>query len=97
MLVTSISAAADEFAGFCSSSTMVPLTAPKWPRTVLIIRCLSENSTVVCAGSMFQVVVVVLSAMLIVLSPFGLRLRWPLHPAAAAVGRSGPAAFGVAV
>ena len=45
-----------ELAGFSSSSVIEPSTAVNLPRTVVTIMCLAENSTSVCAGSMFQVV-----------------------------------------
>src|SRR5438876_12091148 len=47
-------ASTEEFAGFLSSTLMVPSTSAIRPLTVVIIRCLAENSTRVCIGSSFH-------------------------------------------
>src|SRR5690242_3072766 len=56
MLAALIVASTDERLGFCSSAWIVPLTSVNRPFTVVIIMCLAENSTSVCAGSSSQVV-----------------------------------------
>ena len=43
-------------AGSVSSLVTVPLTSANRPRTVVIIKWRTENSTLVCAGSIFHVV-----------------------------------------
>src|SRR5215212_6518582 len=58
MLPATISTSTVELSGFCSSTTTVPLKSLKRPRTVVNIMCLTASSTLECAGSMVQVVVV---------------------------------------
>jgi hypothetical protein len=52
--------------GALSSVVTVPLTSPKRPRTVVIIKWRTENSTLLCAGSIFHVVVAGETTVLIV-------------------------------
>jgi hypothetical protein len=59
MLDASNSTFTREFAGSCSSTSIVPSRLLKRPRTVVNIMCLTANSTVVCAGSIFQVVLAI--------------------------------------
>src|SRR6266581_4789492 len=41
----------------CSGSMVPPaVTSAKWPRTVIMPRCLAENSTCVCIGSNFHAI-----------------------------------------
>src|SRR5438105_8039546 len=55
MLAVLIVASTEVFSG-CSGSIVPPaVTSLKWPRTVIIPRCLAANSTWVCIGSNFQV------------------------------------------
>ena len=56
MLAVWIVAEKDDFSGCSGSSSASVVTSLKWPRTVIIPRCLAENSTWVCIGSNFQVV-----------------------------------------
>src|ERR1044072_5927271 len=53
-----------------SSMVMTPLPSLKWPLTLVIIICLTLNSTVVWTGSMFQVVVVGCGAFALIFHSF---------------------------
>src|SRR2546421_6326457 len=54
MLAVLIVASMDVFSGLSGSIVPPAVTSLKWPRTVIIPRCLAENSTCVCIGSNFQ-------------------------------------------
>src|SRR5215813_7184115 len=59
MEAASIVASTLDFVGSPSAWLRTPVTLEKCPFTLAIIMCLTLNSAVACAGSMFQVVVVV--------------------------------------
>src|SRR5579864_2520615 len=59
MEAASIEASTREFARSDSSRNKAPETLENWPFTFAIIMCLTLNSAMEWAGSMFQVVVVV--------------------------------------
>src|SRR6266571_45608 len=54
MLAVLIVASMNVFSGLSGSIAPPAVTSLKWPRTVIIPRCLAENSTCVCIGSNFQ-------------------------------------------
>src|SRR5437899_5094816 len=55
MLAVLIVASMNVFSGLSGSIAPPAVTSLKWPRMVIMPRCLAENSTCVCIGSNFQV------------------------------------------
>src|SRR5437588_3752670 len=72
MLAVLIVASAVDRSGCSTSMAPLAVTSAKWPRTVIMPRCLAENSTCVWKGSNFQVL---MSNGLLSLISGGSRLR----------------------
>src|SRR6266550_8438893 len=76
MLAVLIVASMCDFSGCSTSIVPLAVTSLKWPRTVIIPRCLAANSTCVCIGSNFQTATDSLTDGLVLMR---LQTDWRLH------------------
>jgi hypothetical protein len=93
MLATCIATSTQHPSGCSSSAVRVASISLNRPRTVVIIMCLTENSTLECAGSSLQVLVPVCAAVPMMPPRYVRAIR--RRAAAGAIGHSMGQAAGV--